>query len=337
MRAATWTNPTITAPWPGPPSANSLGTFQLVGDLHLNPYGETYPDPAALSAYDALGRDMRDRLIIDRPLKILQMGDLVGGSITTQADIYDRFVTFNTWLGDYGLTLRDDWDLVMGNHDTPGEGTASTPMLLTASGWASYWGYATPSYTIDNLGAVRVIVLNPTGVECSPPAGRQPIRPVTPSDIAWLDARLDEDTRPTIIATHAPMNGMGGVSHNDEVDGWKHVTASTATGIDAPDLLAVLDAHDHLIGWMNGHTHSRWYNDRNQALYNTGSRSLVAIDASATYTQAVDFGGDTIEPTTYYVSILDDGKTVDVRWRTHDLALWDAHPSYGRVAQLTAT
>lgn len=331
MHAAPWASPAHTARWPAPPSDNSLLTLQLVGDLHLNPPGVTYPDPQELTAYDALGRDMRDRITAAPPARIIQMGDLAGGISHTYNEVVSRFSLFNTWLGDYGLDAIADWDLVIGNHDTPG--AAGEPRLVTPSQWAAYFGYPAASYVIDDLGPVRVIVVGPSGLQGDPPStGSFPVRPMTTGDINWLDDRLSEDTRPTLIATHAPMDGMAGVIADD----WKNVTSSESGGKSANDLKAVLNAHSHCIGWVHGHTHSKWNNDRNTSTFNVGSRRIAVVDASATMTKAEDFGGETIMPTTFYLSILDDAKTVDVRWRTHDQATWDGI-GQARYHRLVAT
>lgn len=319
---------TYTAPWAAPP--RGLATLQLVGDLHLHPPGVVYPNPDRDTVYDLLGRDMRDNLVHDPPDRILQMGDLSGGHPETKQELLDRFATFTRLLGDYDLDLAD-WDLVIGNHDTPGY--PGQPLMLTAQEWATFWGYAAPSYAID-LGPVRVLVVGPTGVEMDPLAtGPYPCRPLTRGDVRWIDQRLAADPRPTLLAVHAPLLGM----HGDVTGNWQGKTSTMACGVAARDLLEVLNAHKHCIGWVHGHTHNMWdMGAPNTSTFDVGSRRIAAVDASAIFERSEEFGGLLRMPTSFYVTVLDDGKTLDVRWRAHHKTLWDSIDG-ARFHRLTAT
>lgn len=328
---ATWNPPGYTAPWAAP-TMTGLATLQLVGDLHFPPAGVAYPDKTKSSVYDALGRDIRDRLVHDPPDHILQMGDLASGIDIGHDTVLAMFDLFRTWLTDHDQD-PDHWDVVMGNHDIPGR--AGEPLTVTPAQWAAYWGYPGPSFTID-LGEVRVLVVGPTGLQGDPPAeGSFPVRPLTRSDVAWIDQQLLYDRRPTLLAVHAPLNGSAGIAYTD----WKNCQSTVARGVAATDLLEVLNAHGHCIGWVHGHTHSLW-NDAtrsNTSLLDIGSRKIAVVDASAIFEKAEDFGGTVRQPTSFYVTVLDDGLTLEVRWRSHHLTMWDAVDGVRRKRRLTAT
>lgn len=321
-----------TADWPTPP-ADALVTVQLVGDCQTS-WEQIYPVMSPNTAYDAMGHDLRDRLIVAPPQAVIQMGDINDSNADFDLTLLKkRFNTFARWLGDYGLeTDSGVWWKVMGNHDVVGAHDA--PPVMTAQQWAAFWGYSSPSYTID-LGRVRVIVLNPTGtgLEMSDPTfpNGVPVRPLTTADVTWLDQRLAEDSRPTLLAVHAPLDIFRDPAVTRR---WQDVQATVAADIAATDLLAVLNTHHHCIGWLHGHTHNPYALDwSNTQVIDIGSRNLAVVDAGAVYTRP---NGDYAPPTTFYVSVLDDGLTLDVRWRSHHKHLWDAIGP-ARYHRLTAT
>lgn len=326
---ASWRGVSAQRAWAAP-TKNGLLTLQLVGDLHLQAPGVVWPDPTKDTVYDLLGRDMRDQLLRTRPDHILQMGDLAGGISTSYEEIISRFDLFNQWMGAYGQGIAD-WDIVVGNHDVPGY--ASEAQTVTAQQWAAYWGYPAPSYALD-FGIVRVLVIGPTGVQGDPPSeGPFPVRPLTSADVAWIDRQLTIDRRPTLLAVHAPLNGAGGAVHTE----WKEAQSTVAGGVDAVDLFEVLDAHPHCIGWVHGHTHSPWTDPNNTSTLDVGSRRIAVVDASAIFEKSDEFGGASRLPTTYYVTVLDDGRTLDVRWRSHYKRLWDSLDGVSRYVRLSAT
>lgn len=321
---APWRGLARSAPWPAP-SGDALATVHLLGDCQTE-WELVYPQLSPLTAFDAMGRDIRDRLIMKPPDAFIQMGDVNDKDPFDKPLILSRFDLFRRWLGDYGIP--QPW-MVAGNHDLIADGR--TP-ILSLQDWAEYWGYPGGCYTID-LGQVRVIVLagSGTGYEIDPDLyTTAPIRPMTDADLAWLDTELTRDRRPTLIAAHGPLYGSPSSGGRD----WRNFQSTIRGNMQAADLFNVMDSHPHLIGWMHGHTHSHWERPpENLNLLNVGSRFIALIDASAVYTKA---DGTTQEPTTFYVSVLDDGKTSEVRWRSHHKHTWDDIAG-ARYRRLTAT
>lgn len=332
---APWRPVSKTRPWPTPSAA--LTTLHLLGDAHI--VSSEYPLAGNQTTYDAIGRDLRDKFVRNVPAAQFQMGDLAAGdSGQSQTTLTASFALFKQWFGDYGLA--QPW-MVMGNHDVP----RST---YTPAQWAAYWGYATPSYAVD-LGTVRALVLNPTGPAYPPPAGYEScphntaVIPVSASDVAWLDARLSEDTRPTLLLNHAPFT-----IEPTKIDGgkWYGGTSvatgnSSATALACADLLAVIDSHPHAIAWMHGHSHHVWNVDQdtkpNTGLMSVGSRNIARVDCGAIFSSAAGSSFSEGKPVSFYVSVRDDGKSVEIRWRKHDISAWASPPGMAGVQVLTAT
>jgi len=89
---------------------------------------------------------------------------------------------------------------------------------------------------VADLGALRVVALDSShpGI----PSGR-----LAPAQLAWLDARLAEDDRPTVLALHHPPLALG----NPGMD---------AMALEEPAALgAVLDRHPHVARIVCGHVH----------------------------------------------------------------------------------
>jgi hypothetical protein len=66
-----------------------------------------------------------------------------------------------------------------------------------------------------------------------------------------------------------------------------------------------------------------------------GSRTIARIDAGACYTQPPEFGIG--RPVTFYVSVLNDGKTIQVRSRDHHRKLWASIPTVGPMTTVVTT
>lgn len=322
---ATWIPPGRTAPWPAPPQRGVLATVQAFGDMQC-PWEDIWPLHQPNTLYDAVGFDIADHMIRSTPDARIQMGDISDHSPLDKQLILDRFDLFDQWCGAYGIDVFK----VMGNHDIVGDGW---DLVITPQEWAAHMGYTAPSYVID-LGQVRVLVIGPTGTGEEIEPGRYhriPCRPLTQTDVAWIDARLTEDPRPTLLAVHAPLLAERPNS------GWWNVTSTVAAGKQATDLLAVINAHENCIGLIHGHTHNPWdASAPNTRMVNVGSRDIAVVDASAVYDKTW-IGGGRSASVTFYVSVLDDGRSIDVRWRQHELSQWGAVPGLGRVTRLTAT
>lgn len=325
---APWSPPSTTVPWPAPP-AGTLASVHLLGDVQMSAGANATAD---ISNYDSIGRDMRDRLIRLPPQALFQVGDAIhfspaAGVSKWEHEWYDYYIP---WLDEYGITPHP----VMGNHET-------ADSVILPHVWAARAGVPSQNYTVD-LGAVRALVIGgDTYIPAwDPDQGGKAyaVLPLSQDNVTWLDDRLSEDTRPTVIVAHAPLAGMSTANPNPSADPYAVQSEVTATGVDytAPGINAVIDAHPHAIGWLHGHTHDLYVGDRgpNVQAYSTGSRQIAHVDASSPRR----WGNDTtFQPVTPYVSVLDDGKTVEVRWRHHDFVLWDAIPGQGRVLSVTAT
>jgi hypothetical protein len=327
MTTAPWRGAARTAPWPEPVRANSLATIQLVGDVQTE-WETTRPNsnPYQNTTYDAIGRDIQSGAIGRPPDAMFQMGDISDGDAGLNATLLkQRFALYSQWCGDYNLSMYK----IMGNHDVPTGG-------LTPAQWCTYWGLPSPHYAVT-VGGVRVYVLNPDSEVV--PAGWEacphttPTLPISASQIQWLDQQLTLDSRPAIVMSHAPFNFEPRIVSNV----WYSAFSSRAYKLLATDLLNVLDAHPQVIGWAHGHTHGD-YLDPTHPLsgpMSVGNRTIARVDAGACYTQPPGFGIG--RPVTFYVSVLDDGKTIQVRSRDHHRKLWASIPTKGPVNTVVAT
>ncbi|SEO39727.1 Calcineurin-like phosphoesterase [Trujillonella endophytica] len=299
--------------------------MQLIGDVQTD-WERIWP-LSGRTTYDAIGRDVRDHLIHDAPAARFQMGDISDGDAGGDpAVLRRRFALFDAWCGSYRLAVYK----VMGNHDVPYD-------AVTPRQWAAVWGYPAPSYTVD-LGDVNAVVLGPSAPHTASPLGEPPcpgwpVRPLTAADIAWLDRTLAADTRPTLVLNHAPLASEPTVFGS----GWQD-NQSTMRSRHAPDLVELLAGHRHVVAWAHGHTHTPW--DRGTTgLMTIGGRRIARIDAAATYTQPTGAPPEVGvgRAVTFYVTVLDDGRTVDVRWRDHAAQVWTGAPDVGRLHRLVTS
>lgn len=325
-----FTAPTYRKTWPAPAaSSGKLGTVHLVGDVQT--YWEiVWPSLRPTTVYDAVGFDIRDRLhLLDKPDVTIQVGDCSDYEAPDLATLLKRFSLARDWVKYYDLGQGNPVHWVMGNHDQVGY--ANKPPMITAQGWADAWGYPGPSYPID-CGTYRLLVLGPTGTgtEMTPLAtGGVPVRPMTDADLNWLDAQLTADHRPTLLVNHAPIFGMD--TYDNATDrNWRSGQSTVSGGMAAADLIAIINEHSHVAAWLHGHTHSKWNAaPNNVSLFNTGSRNIAVVDASCVF-QRPRFN-DRVPGVTFYVDFMDDGKTLNVRWRDHEKSLWSTPDGTKRV------
>lgn len=313
---APWSPPSYTAPWPAPPAA-TLSLVHLIGDLQM----EDSAAPDGASNFDAVGRDISDRLINLPPQAAVQVGDAIQFNPSTGISKWNHefFDLYSDWLSTYSIEPVK----VMGNHEIGND-------VVTPEQWADKAGVPGRCYTVD-LGQMRLTVLGGDTYQPAFDVRPYPILPLFDQDVSWLDARLSEDSRPTLVAAHAPIAGMETANPNANA---RYVTQETlSAGRSAGDLLAVLDSHPHVMGWLHGHTHDPYRKSQpNVSTFTVGSRRICVVDAGVIVRrQRPNL------PVTPYVSVLDDGLTVEVRWRHHDAVLWDTVPGHPRVLTATAT
>lgn len=187
-----------------------------ITDCHVVDRGELFVDrvdsAAALRrAVDAIGR------LDPVPDVVLATGDLVNDGRTTQ---YDHL-----------MELLADLDVpviaAMGNHDDRGE--LRRRFGLPGSGDEPI------DYVVDGYD-VRFVVLDTT----IPGEHRGRL---TDRQIAWLDARLSDDTRPTVVVQHHPPF-LSGIASMDDY-------GLEGSGRQA----ATLARHHHVEAVVAGHVH----------------------------------------------------------------------------------
>ncbi|MGH3499752.1 MAG: metallophosphoesterase family protein [Nocardioidaceae bacterium] len=329
---ARWVPPDTLARWPAP-SADAT-TIQLMGDTHfvgsLDGWGH-WPLPGNDTTYDAIGRDVTDAVLGQIPKRIFQLGDQVDNRLPrTEARQLTQLQGYRDWMALYDMKL----ELVAGNHDTPRG-------LTTGSQWASYWGYEHPYRAVD-LGDYRALILGGDDARFNHWQFDLPVLRYTDALVSWLDTELGTDKRPTVIMNHAPLP-------NSPLSNPNQPEASQTTqsgGDEATDLLEVMDSHPNVIGFLHAHTHNPFdgvgsdYDHSNVSRYNIGSRSIPQIDAGCVLERREPHFGkgrqNMLGPAvTFYVSILNDGRTLEVRWRKHDQRLWTSVPGVGRVQRLS--
>ena len=318
---ATWVPPGYTSDWPTPP-ADALATLHLVGDLHLAMTDDAntepiWPDVRGATNFDSLARDMNDAVLARIPDATVQTGDLTDNSAPRS---YPRLLAEQQIARNYKAAYGIDWYQVEGNHDRPRD-------YMTGQEWArTMIGTPDPYYVVD-LGAVRMIVLGWDDNAWEPGVFDLPCGPLQPHIIDWLDARLSEDSRPTVIAAHPPF-AKEPTANPSAISGdqWWTVTStineSGVIDVNAQALQDVIGSNNHVVAYLHSHTHDPYGSGgrgANVNLISLGGRQVAVVDTGAVLEWAPS---KRVPPITSYVSLLDDGRSVEVRWRHHDHRLW---------------
>ena len=320
---ATWVPPTHTAEWPAPPA--SILTLHALGDFHLAVSDGTdipadtpiWPRDRGRTNYDAIGYDLLDRVISRIPDALVQVGDITdNGTPRSYPKLLAEQQMAKDWKARYGI----EWYGVQGNHDRPRD-------YQTAQEWArAMLGRDQPYYKVD-LGDSVLLVLGWDNNQWEPGVFDLPCGPLEPHIITWLDEQLSADSRPTIIATHPPL-AKSPTANPTAISGnqwWTVQTTIDGSGvidINAQALQDVIGAHNHAVVYLNAHTHDIYGTTGrgpNCQLLEMGGRQVAAVDTGA----VLDWpASKRVPPITCYLSLLDDGRSVEVRWRHHDHHLW---------------
>lgn len=293
---------TATRPWPSPPRSGT--TLHLIGDMH---YGARWFLDGKI---DKLGRDLHQGLV-EHVDAVVQTGDATnqqGTAVNARQDTLIR--EWATTYIDADVPLH--W--VCGNHDI-------WHGVRDPQQWADDYGLPSPNYVAD-VGFARLIAVSPRN-------GTDPAITLSSEMVSWLDRQLSETTRPCLIACHAPLpevvSGVG-------ADFWTNTEAGSA----ASDLLEVLDAHDNALAWLSGHTHTDPAARGVTAQTSVGSRTIADINDSSLYGVAGSDQYQTINDPirSVFVTLMDDGKTIEARWRDHGAGLWWAPHNNTKVISL---
>lgn len=214
----------------------------------------------------------------------LQVGDLVGG--TGDPTWFPPMVDFMDSLG------TGQWWCCVGNHDYDQSDQDPPP-----SDAPPLMGMPGLDFTVD-LGYAVVLVTYVRAAETYDPA---------PYDTTWLDETLAANAdRTCLILAHAPL-----------------ITDTEPNGAPAPEtpeISAVLDKHPQAKAWLCGHSHDPINGPYMIENFNTGTRTIAHVNASALYYTSPDV--DWNDPLyTLYVTVLDDGR-IEVRFRNHGAHQW---------------
>ena len=189
-------------------------------DLHLRPRG--------LACYRVSDTNM----LAERAIRSLKALDPQPDALVITGDLTDRsdpreFAVAKRLLSRLDMPVY----LLPGNHDSTNDmrqEMAGFPGLMdNPEGKICYTA---------TIGDIRLIVLDTylTGSPCGE-VGRE--------QLSWLEARLSEDQRPTLIALHHPP-ALSGIRHMDQI------------GLtDAPALEKVVRPHAHVERFLCGHLH----------------------------------------------------------------------------------
>lgn len=238
-------------------------------------------------------------------------GDIVGGNLHALAvhhlligDICDvggnaaHETSAATFISDAGMTLRDNADLISGNHDLGGSGE-------DIGTFNAQWGYSTVNWTRD-FAHFRLIGLNPDHDNGA--LGPQTLEQHT---LTYLDDALAGTALPCVIATHAPLMGTHGTTVNFECT---HPY---------DDIVAILDAHDHVAVLMTGHTHPVTSYSRLVDRLTLTTHDIICVNGSGLFLPlrpATGAGTEAQDLHTVFVTMLDDH--VAVRIRDHKASAW---------------
>lgn len=189
-------------------------------DLHLRPRG--------LACYRVSDTNM----LAERAIRALNALDTRPDALVITGDLTDRSDPREYAVARQLLSrLQMPVYLLPGNHDS----TDGMRREMAGYPGLSETGDGKICYTAD-IGACRLVVLDThlAGSPCGE-LGRE--------QLAWLDDRLREDRRPTLIALHHPP-ALSGIRHMD------------AIGLtDAAALAEVLSPHAHVERILCGHLH----------------------------------------------------------------------------------
>jgi 3',5'-cyclic AMP phosphodiesterase CpdA len=287
--------------WPVPPEA---ATVHLIGDVQTA-LPSLYATSMRQGRRDKLAYDFRHGQLPTPAGGHLTVGDLIHRGMA--AEDADAAALFGELTANTGAPVHK----VMGNHDIYDN-------LRTPSQWATAWGLASPSYTVD-LPWVRLIILgieplrDGTGTPGVLDQGKCYLSTAT---IAWLDAQLQATTKDCWIVCHAPLRyTVSGTA----TEGWLRTDG---------DLDAVLAANPNAKAWISGHTHTALsepdvfvtttVNGRLMAHINAGA---VANDTTPT-DDVIDWTTEYHVPMrTFWVTYVDSDR-YELRTRDHGAGAW---------------
>jgi hypothetical protein len=278
---AVWTGTGSAAYWTdratGARVYNPDTTVHFVGDIHVGLTDTPARHDAAFKDFAAI-----NPLITHR----VYLGDLQD----TPGDAGQR-TTIAQRLASAGL--RSNYDLVLGNHDIYGSGTAN---MLT-------YGYGARNW-IRDLPFVRLIGITLNALGYTDGAWMT----FYPDDLAFLDASLGSTELPCVICFHAPL-------YNTTSIGPLLATHINFHARPDADIRAILKAHDNAYMWVSGHTHTTTADPKIFQSEDLGDgRSILTLNTSAI---AYVGGMSTLGSPLYSPLVTFDPGRATVRWRDH--------------------
>lgn len=281
---------------PGPPLAGT--TVHVLGDVHA---GGIHP-----WRWDAVARDANLGRMPD-PSYIVQVGDTI-----------DDLPSLTPLFRSYMDRLDGDWRALAGNHDV---------FSQTQAQWATSMGYTDASH-IKDLPGLRLVLW-------SAPEQWVNYNVISPARLAWLDSAIGGTTNPVIVFCHFPLydtvSGVVGID-STSTEAWAFIKTAANPG-SSEDVLDVLAAHDNVVAWVAGHTHSRIeVPGLVMPVVHAGHR-FASINVSACWwTSGPTPGAVENVINTAYLTWLDD--KIEVRFRDHGAGQW-ATPNGNPVLTVT--
>jgi len=204
---------------------------------------------------------------------------------------------------------RDTWDAVAGNHDLQ--------QGRSADNWAAIYGYDDQNWVRD-LGFCRIVAVAADDLASNP--GKP--QTLSSATLDWLDERLAEDHRDTIVLSHGTIRGTTTTTlYTGDFGGGYNGEAENMLTYPIDEVYEILDRHPHARLWLCGHAHTSPEAVGSITRQWTGSRYIAYVNASAinTVNHNVDSEDDPIR--SLFLTLLDD--RIDVRIRNHGTQAWD--------------
>lgn len=204
-----------------------------------------------------------------------------------------------------------------GNHDLTTYNVAATRRFRSANEWASEVVARPVANQVLDLGDVVVLGISPHYWKYDDGAGAYAAPdPLAPDILAWLDTKLTEHAGKRVwFASHAlPSTQLADTPRYD---------GTLRNWADIEELVA---GHQNVTGWFSGHWHIDAADARSIRSIPVGGRRIFGVNAPSS---AGLFPGTTAAQHQWQryagsLYVTDMGDAIEVRWRNHLSAKWEA-------------
>jgi hypothetical protein len=196
------------------------------------------------------------------------------------------------------------WYTALGNHDIEAD-------VRTVAAWAAVYGLLSKNYTAD-LGFVKLIFVGPDSMASG-------FMTLSATTLTFLTDELANAGKHCFVICHAPLYNtvLGSTTGPNAV-----YSSTEGFFYSYPDteIRAILNAQPNAKAFISGHTHSTIDTPGFIKTESVGSRSIIAINCSATF-----YTGRTFQWYDPLITLFltHTGSNLEIRFRNHGGGVWD--------------